>query len=54
MGQILTFARSLEGAWECAHPVYLCFVDLEKAYERVPREIQWEAAEYGLERIVTA
>ncbi|XP_054456755.1 sodium- and chloride-dependent betaine transporter-like [Anoplopoma fimbria] len=34
--QLFTLARILEGAWEYAHPVYMCFVDLEKAYDRVP------------------
>ena len=36
--QLFTLARILEGAWEYAHPVYMCFVDLEKAYDRVLRE----------------
>ena len=26
--------RILEGAWEFAQPVYMCFVDLEKAFKR--------------------
>ncbi|KAI3360912.1 hypothetical protein L3Q82_013125 [Scortum barcoo] len=27
----------LEGLWEFAQPVHMCFVDLEKAFERVPK-----------------
>jgi len=26
-------------SWEFAHPVYMCFLDLEKAYYRVPRSM---------------
>ena len=36
--QLFTLARILEGAWEYTHPVYMCFMDLEEAYPRVPRE----------------
>ncbi|KAK3553138.1 hypothetical protein QTP86_031724 [Hemibagrus guttatus] len=32
----------LEGSWEFAQPVHMCFVDLEKAFDCVPRSILWE------------
>lgn len=33
LDQLYTFAMVLEGSWEFAQPVYMCFVDLEKAFD---------------------
>lgn len=33
--QLYTLSRIHEGVWEFGQPVYLCFVDLEKAFDRV-------------------
>ncbi|KAK3555566.1 hypothetical protein QTP86_022023 [Hemibagrus guttatus] len=39
----------LEGSWEFAQPVNMCFVDLEKTFNHVPRGILWEVLwEYGV------
>lgn len=37
--KLFTPARTVEGVREFAQLVYICFVDLEKAYDKVLREI---------------
>ena len=38
MNQIFAFQQVFEKSWEYAKEVYTCFVDLEKAYDHVPRD----------------
>ena len=40
--------RILEGAWKFAQPVHMCFVDLEKAFDRVHRGALWGIGVRGI------
>ncbi|KAK3520878.1 hypothetical protein QTP86_015402 [Hemibagrus guttatus] len=39
LDQLYTLHRVLEGTWEFAQPVHMCFVDLQKAFDHVPHGI---------------
>lgn len=39
LNQLYTLSRVLEGVWEFAQLVYMCFIDLEKKF--VPFGTQW-------------
>uniref|UniRef100_A0A8C6P1M8 Reverse transcriptase domain-containing protein n=1 Tax=Nothobranchius furzeri TaxID=105023 RepID=A0A8C6P1M8_NOTFU len=49
LDQLYALRGILEGEWEFAQPVYMCFVDLEKAFDRFPRRALWGVLqEYGV------
>ncbi|GAA6106566.1 receptor-type tyrosine-protein phosphatase F-like, partial [Tachysurus ichikawai] len=49
LDHLYTLARLLEGSWEFAQPVHMCFVDLVKAFDCVPRGDLWGVLwEYGV------
>jgi len=48
--QNFSLQQIFEKSWEYAKNFYTCFVDLEKAYDRVPHETFWGVLrEYGVD-----
>ena len=49
MDQIFALQQIFEKSWECAKEVNACFVDLEKAYDRIFRDKLWAVLlQYGI------
>lgn len=52
-GAIFTLKILMEKCWEWDQPLYIAFIGLEKAFNRLPRNIIWETLEnpaYGVDR----
>ena len=56
MDQISALQQIFEKSWEYAKEVNACFVDLEKAYNRIPRDKQLAVlSQYGIDgQLLTA
>ena len=49
--QVFTLKQIAEKSWEHGKDFFACFVDFEKAYDRVPRDKFWKVLqEYGVDR----
>ena len=50
MDQIFALQQIFEKSWEYAKEVNACFVDLERAYGRIPRDKLWAVLlQYGID-----
>ena len=50
MNEIFALQQIFEKSWEYAKEVNACFVDLEKAYDRIPRDKLWAVLlQYGID-----
>ena len=51
--QIFCLRQAIEKLYEKNKDLYLCFIDLEKAFDRVPRQKLFEVlSEYGIRGIL--
>ena len=47
--QLLTLRQVFEKAWKFTKPIYTAFIDLDKAYNWIPRDLPWGVLkEYGI------